>query len=318
MKGDFSMENLTPETNEKCQDNTHDDKSRSLFVYSELNETTPAWKKIVLFVVGYLGFQVIALLVSAIISLTPLYDKDAKSLTLLGSTLINFISYVIGLAVLLMICFLGKDKTGEKIFKPFKDKNTYLWGFLGFIMLLAIGIFFNIIYSFIPDYNQNSNQSSLDTMSGSYPVLVFIMAALIAPFVEEITYRAGLCDLLGKKNRWLGIILSSILFGLIHFDFTTIIALITPQNSALTAAQLATLRANNLHALYVELENLPTYILSGVVLAFVYCKTGSLSTSIFTHFLNNAYSLLSIIIAHAIKGGATSDTANSIFRIFFR
>lgn len=312
------MENLTPEINQNGSDNNHDDKSRSLFSYSELNETTPTWKKIVLFIVGYLGFQVIATLVSVIICLTPLYNQDTKSLTLLGSTLINFISYVLGLGVLLLICFLGKDKTGHKIFKPFKEKNTYSWGLLGFFMLLAIGIIFNIIYSFIPTYKQNSNQSSLDTMATVYPALVFIMAALIAPFVEEITYRAGLCDLLGKKNRWLGIILSSILFGLIHFDFSTIIALIMPQNSALTAAQLAEIRANNLQALYIELENLPTYILSGVVLGFVYCKTGSLSTSIFTHFLNNAYSLLSIIIANALKSGATSDSANSIFRIFIR
>lgn len=321
------MENLTPETNQTPSNPNEEENKRSLFAYSELNETTPAWKKVTLFLVGFLGFQLIATLISVIICLTPLYDKDTKTLSLLGSTLVNFLSYLAGVAVLIGICFIGKDNTAKKIFVPFKDKKTYQWGAIGFLMLLAVGILFNILYSFIPGYKENSNQSSLNTMTGSYPVLVLLMASIMAPIVEEITYRAGLLDLFGKKNRWLGIIVSSILFGLIHFDFTTILSLIRPQTGytdslgqyiQYTAEQLAKIKADNLQAFIVELENLPTYILSGMVLGFVYCRTGSLSTSIFTHFLNNAYSLLALIISNAMSNGSTSDSASNLLRIFFR
>ncbi len=317
------MENLTPETEPQKQDS----EKRSLFAYSELNETTPTWKKIVLFVVGYLGFQLIATLVSIVITLTPLYDRSTQTLSLLGSTLINFISYLIGAGVIIGICFIGKDNAAKKIFVPFKDKKTYVWGGIGFLMLIAVGILFNLLYSFIPGYKENSNQSSLDTMGRSYPFLVFFMASILAPIVEEITYRAGLCDLLGKKNRWLGIILSSILFGLIHFDFSAVLALLSPKTGytdsmgqfvQYTAEQLAKIKETNLNALYVELMNLPNYILCGVVLGFVYCRTGSLSTSIFTHFLNNAYSTLSIIIINSMNNGSASDSASSIIRIFLK
>ena len=322
------MEICTPEQNnvENQDEPEKQNNQKRTFAISDLNETTPLWKKIVFFAVGFLGLQLIALIVQIIIMTTKLFDRSTMNFTILGSTLVNFITYVISCGILFLICFLGKDGAAKKIYTPFKKKETYTWGAIGFGLVLAINIFFSLIYNFLPDFEQNANQMGINEMLNAYPFLVFIMTAIMAPIVEEITYRAGLCDLIGKKNRWLGIILSAVLFGLIHFDFSPILSLIAPSKGyyesagqfvEYTAEQLAKIKEVNLHALFIELENLPVYICSGIALAFVYCKTGNLSTSMFAHCLVNSYSFLSFIANKAMQNGG-SDSITSAFRIFFR
>ena len=322
------MEIYTPEQNnvENQNEPEKQNNQKRTFAISDLNETTPLWKKIVFFAVGFLGLQLIALIVQIIIMTTKLFDRSTMNFTILGSTLVNFITYVIICGILVLICFLGKDGAAKKIYTPFKKKETYTWGAIGFGLVLAINIFFSLIYNFLPDFEQNANQMGINEMLNAYPFLVFIMTAIMAPIVEEITYRAGLCDLIGKKNRWLGIILSAVLFGLIHFDFSPILSLIAPSKGyyesagqfvEYTAEQLAKIKEVNLHALFMELENLPVYICSGIALAFVYCKTGNLSTSMFAHCLVNSYSFLSFIANKAMQNGG-SDSITSAFRIFFR
>ena len=322
------MEIYTPEQNNVENQNKPENQNnqKRTFAVSALNETTPLWKKVTFFCVGFLGLQVIALIVQLILMTTKLFDRTTMSFTILGSTLVNFITYVLICGILLLICFLGKDNAAKKIYTPFKKKETYTWGLVGFGLVLAINIFFSLIYNLLPDFEQNANQMGINQMLSSYPFLVFIMTAIMAPIVEEITYRAGLCDLIGKKNRWLGIILSAVLFGFIHFDFSPILSLIAPSKGyyesagqfvEYTAEQLAMLKEVNLHALFIELENLPVYIFSGIALAFVYCKTGNLSTSMFAHCLVNSYSFLSFIANKAMQNGG-SDSITSAFRIFFR
>ena len=322
------MEIYTPEQNSVENQNgpeNQNDQKRT-FAVSELNETTPLWKKIVLFATGFLGLQIIALIVQLILMATPLFDRTQMNFTILGSTLVNFITYLLICGLLVLICYLGKDGAGKKIFIPFKKKETYTWGFIGFGLVFIINIFFSLIYNFLPDFEQNANQLGINEMLDAYPFLVFIMTAIMAPIVEEITYRAGLCDLIGKRNRWLGIILSAILFGLIHFDFSSILSLISPAKGfydsvgnfiEFTSEELVKMKEVNLHALFIELENLPIYILSGISLAFVYCKTGTLSTSIFAHCLVNSYSFLGFIVNKAMQNGG-SDSITSAFRILFR
>lgn len=322
------MEIYTPEQNndENLNKPENQNNQKRTFAISELNETTPLWKKLVLFVVGFLGLQVIATIVQLIMMTTPLFDRTKMNFTILGSTLINFITYVLTCGLLVLICFLGKDGTAKKIYKPFKNSQTYGWGFIGFCLVLAINIFFSMVYNLLPEFEQNANQNGINEMLNAYPFLVFIMTAIMAPIVEEITYRAGLCDLIGKKNRWLGIVLSAVLFGFIHFDFSSIISAIAPSKGyydslgqfvEFTTEELAKLKEVNLHALFVELENLPIYILSGMALAYVYCKTGNLSTSMVAHFLVNFYSFVGFILNKIMENGG-SDSFTSAFRIFFR
>ena len=98
------MEIYTPEQNnvENQNEPEKQNNQKRTFAISDLNETTPLWKKIVFFAVGFLGLQLIALIVQIIIMTTKLFDRSTMNFTILGSTLVNFITYVIicGMAVL--------------------------------------------------------------------------------------------------------------------------------------------------------------------------------------------------------------------------
>ena len=76
-----------------------------------------------------------------------------------------------------------------------------------------VNILFSLMYSGIPYYGSNDNQETITQSVGSNPVLMFFSVAIFAPICEELTYRIGLVDSIGHKKRWLGVLLSSLIFG---------------------------------------------------------------------------------------------------------
>ena len=76
-----------------------------------------------------------------------------------------------------------------------------------------------------------------------------------------------------RKNRWFAYLVASVIFGLIHFDFEA------------TGSELIN-----------ELWNIPSYIISGVILCRAYEKHNCISTSIIAHAINNGVAILSVIL----------------------
>ena len=81
-------------------------------------------------------------------------------------------------------------------------------------------------------------------------------------------------NLLRRKNRWVAYGVSALIFGFIHFDF-----------SVDTAAALKT-----------ELINIPSYIISGLILCRAYEKHQNIATSIIAHAINNGIAILSLLL----------------------
>ena len=82
--------------------------------------------------------------------------------------------------------------------------------------------------------------------------------------------------LCSRFNKPLGYIISSVVFGLIHFDFTCF--------------------ANGTNAMVIELYNLPQYLGAGALMALIY-DFGGFSASLTTHTVNNVYSVIMTIIS---------------------
>ena len=121
----------------------------------------------------------------------------------------------------------------------------------GIILLLENGIGAN-----------TENQAALEQL-GMSPLLLVVLTAIAAPIVEETVMR-GL--ILGRlfNNSYLGVILSSLLFGLLHIP-----------------------------------TNIGSWIIyggMGLVLAVVYHKTQKLEYTIAIHFINNALGVLFMIL----------------------
>jgi len=84
--------------------------------------------------------------------------------------------------------------------------------------------------------------------------------AVLGPIVEELIFREGVCGNLIRNgmNPWKAIWISSILFGLIHFN----------------PAQV------------------PFAILMGIILGMIYVKTGNIVVTSIIHILNNSFAIV--------------------------
>jgi membrane protease YdiL (CAAX protease family) len=108
----------------------------------------------------------------------------------------------------------------------------------------------------------NLMQDGLEELMGNR--LGYVVVGLLAPLVEEVVFRGAILRALLKwnQNHWLGIAISAALFGLSHFN----------------PAQM------------------PHAFLAGLLLGWMYYRTGSILPGVVVHWVNNsmAYALYNI------------------------
>lgn len=270
---------------------------------------------IILFLIGWLGFKIIGYIVQysflGAIGKDNLFDSTG-SIYPTYSAWINFTIYLITL-IIILTTFIMLDKVGfiRKI-KVFKDKNTYIT----LITFLAIYFACNYAYALIRvllekaigySSSANQNQSGLNTMIACQPVLSVIMVVIFAPIVEELTYRQGLFEAIRRKNETLGIIVTVLVFALIHFSFSTVIAYFN--YDALLASKSSLLVKTIENGTYVyyskqemyylvidEIINFPSYVIGGTILTYTYKKHGSVVESILVHSSLNLISVVATIL----------------------
>jgi membrane protease YdiL (CAAX protease family) len=284
---------------------------RRQFPESNLNFRLPIWEKIVFFLLGSIGFDLIGSLFYYPFKLAV--DGKAMSANLANS-LIMFLSYFALVACFLLFFFCDHRKTYATFGAQFKDRKVFAYGLLGFIAVLFVQYFFGFLYqATVPTiYGINDNQTAVETQTTAYPGLLFFPLVLFAPFTEELTYRIGLVDTIGHKDkhRWLGIVFSALIFGLIHFGFSEVLTYQEDVSALQAGVEGMTQAIVDKQGLVVinELLNLPIYVLSGFVFAFLYAKTGKISSSMMAHCYNNLYSFILIIIAPMITSSSSSSS----------
>ena len=69
-----------------------------------------------------------------------------------------------------------------------------------------------IINYFVSGLGQN--EANVQTLIEKMPIVAFIITTLLAPFIEEMVFRKSLQDCFNNKTLYL--IISGILFGLVH------------------------------------------------------------------------------------------------------
>lgn len=221
----------------------------------------PWVRQLILFLIGALGLQIAAIILSVIVARTMGTDLNAR-LT------INFTAYVLTAIALIMALF----PLYKKVLPSFKKWVPYVAGIIGAIAVLVC----NAIYgSFIRNVEttKNANETLARDMILAYPVVATIMTALLGPVVEELTYRVGLFTLLKRVHTALAYVGTAIIFALIHFNFEAI----------------GTAEITN------ELINLPYYFGAGLTLSYLYDKFG-LASSLTAHISNNLFTTLVVLV----------------------
>ena len=114
------------------------------------------------------------------------------------------------------------------------------------------------------------NQSSIETYVSIYPYLMLITTGFLGPIYEEVLFRLGIKTVI--KNKYLFILTSGLIFGLIH---------IFPL-------------AEGISILLGLIQSI-TYVTMGLFLAYIYEKSDNVFNSIGVHLLNNLLSVLVMI-----------------------
>ena len=248
-------------TEEKEESSVKNFFNSSLFKFPsrELNVKQPI--KLTLFLLGFIGLNVIATIFTYIAITNPYFASIPAY-----SAAVNFACYLVLFGIMVMILNISTID----VLKDYKKIDTWAQGLkYGFILIIASILLNTFLQTVTGISSSNANENSVNSIVTLYPVLSVLIFGIVGPICEEFTYRVGFFSFIRKYSRVAAYVISAIFFGLIHFDFTSF----------------------GTDAIYVELINLPTYILAGVILCYAYEKKG-LGVSIFAHCTNNLISVL--------------------------
>ena len=208
-------------------------------------------------------------------------------------TLISAISQVVGELLVVGITALIFIKYLKLFFGEFKDKKTWKWVGLGFALMYGATLIYSLILQALKLNDTSTNQDSVNSIIFGSPLLGFLFVVVAAPLFEELIFRFGLFRSFtgkGKKIEIVGIVVTTLLFALIHIVPTFEEAFADPS-------------APNYELLKSDLLSLPSYLIGAFFLTFAYYKSKNLLTSMVMHMAWNAMSYFAIIANHFMPNG---------------
>ena len=179
------------------------------------------------------------------------------------------ICYLIGyaasaiLAILISKKLVYKNEDNPEVFKKNIRKLTAKELLL--VIACAFGIWgVGVVIGNLPEFlGLGSNDSTLDFIFGNYTILYVLMAMFGAPIIEELIFRKILIDKIGSHGEGLAVLVSGLLFGLMH---------------------------GNLGQFFLAFN-------LGLLFAIVYIKTRNILYTMGLHFMINTYASLPEIVA---------------------
>lgn len=256
-----------------CETPNKEDPRRRIF---DSNLPIGPFREIGLFLIGFAGLFALAQIIGfiALFSASTKFVNQGLTGEELNAALVEYssstnftlimndVTYVLIFGGL--IFFLWKDNI--RLLKNIANVKT-LMGIPVLVGMLLLSIGWNAISEKL-GATTNINQSTVQDTVLASPFLAVVVTGIIAPFVEELTYRVGAFTFLKRINTVLAYVVVGVLFGLIHMkDFTS---------------------AN-------EWLSYPSYLIAGIALCFAYDRFG-FGASFAAHALNNLISVMSILL----------------------
>lgn len=198
-----------------------------------------------------------------------IFDNFLNSDNNLISGLFQIISYLIVLAILILIYFKMIKKDSQTFKKEYINIAIKSW-ILGLGIMLICNILISTFFQSIP-----LNEATNRTILSKYPISSIINMIIIGPFIEELTFRASFKN---AFNKWYTFaIFTALIFGSAHI-MTFFISL-----------------TNNEFKI-VELLYLLPYSALGFFFAKAYYETDNIFTSYIAHFCHNALCIILLLL----------------------
>lgn len=141
-----------------------------------------------------------------------IFGLNVKTLSDSTDFIIRLAVYVI-LIVIFALIYKKDIKPEWKNFTKKLGKN-FDTAFKYYGIGLAAMVVFNLFINFVLKLGQSQNESAVQDMIKSTPILMIIFAGILAPIIEEIVFRKSLKNVF--KNKWMFVIISGFIFGLLH------------------------------------------------------------------------------------------------------
>lgn len=249
----------------------------TLLIHTVFEKSTTWYDNLFNFLLGFVGFNILGFVLGLLLQTTSLNEYQ-KNMAL------NFGAYSI-MFVIFLAYYLYRRNGFKAILYGFRHFRSIFLAIGIFVIAFFISSIYSlIISSVVKDLSVNANQQAVQDSVLLFPVPSFIMVVLFGPLCEELTYRGGLQTLIARKNKVVAVIVTSLFFAFIHFNWDSVLGLLV-QAEGYTINQV-----------YIELLNIPDYIIAGLGLGFAYQISGNLSGSMAAHILNNLLSYILIFV----------------------
>ena len=241
---------------------------------------------------GILGMYLYELIISLFVSFVVAYVVSVNNPSASGEQLQGIvdnvfasfpfailISCLVNVVILVVFVLIIKFDKFKEICKKAFNSKAIKYGCLTALCVMGFSIVYNFFVVLIFDLDSvgNANQEIVVSMISSQPFLGFLSVVILAPIVEELTFRFCMFGGLYNRNKKLAYIVSGVIFMFMH-----------------SIASFSSASGFNKEFL-IELIYLPPYLFSGLALCYCYDKTDNIGTSFIAHALNNLISFLSII-----------------------
>ena len=191
----------------------------------------------------------------------------------LASLIVMIFTSLITLGVALII---AKPKILLQAYKKYEQSDIkFIFACFGAMLLFNLGYNSILLLSGVDVVGGNANQAGVVELISANPILSILAMIILAPLLEEITYRYFIYGGIAKFNRKWAIIISGFIFMCVHgvASFTS-----------------------DIDNMARELLMLPPYMFSGMVLAYAYDKKQNLLIPTSIHALNNLISFILCLI----------------------
>ena len=151
---------------------------------------------------------------SSYLQLIPilLFNMDIEKLTSTQNICLSLFSNIVLLLILCKIYW--KELKAEWInFRKNSLQNmdaAFRYWFLGLVGMAVS----NIILNFVLNAGGATNEKMVQEMITTLPILMLINAGIIAPIIEELTFRKAFKNVF--QNKWVFILSSGLIFGGLH------------------------------------------------------------------------------------------------------
>lgn len=205
--------------------------------------------------VGIIGVQLLAK--------TGWYDIQGNQQQAIQQLLVHW--ELIGFSLMLIIIFLiySKEIINDPKLSIKLSRNSFIWTLVGIIFVFLAQMVGSVLDKSVFQLTTQSANTSSTVAAAAISPVALVSIVLLAPLVEEFVFRYAAINILMSnfKQTW-SILISSLFFSIMHFDFPFIFG----------------------------------YFLIGIVLTFVYVRSRQLLVSYIVHAVMNFIVLMIQII----------------------